>query len=1425
MPEHYWGHALQDVQALRRADDDDVAAILHDLHPVDWNSNIHDHGAVFVRQLRQALEKQFPRTCKGPRKAFISEQAWHLRGMRRHIRRRLYHRRRLSQCSDLGAAWKAWKSDCSFRQVIAEGRGWYVRQALADMSDRLRLRNYGAQLRQCLRHDKDRFCQQIAEEAAILPASLVVKKLRCLGFRSKKTPDKVRPLAEMTDDDGTVCLTTEEVNRLWQRFFEEMEDGEEVAHSELLARCEAKHRRDCPPVPTLDELTTLLELETALRQNQYSKASYFDGIPSDLGRRFPHLLARTYVHLVWKQQLLVQEPVTFKGGILVQAFKGKGTPSLCENYRALMVSSILAKANHRALRGASMKSFATYRLPLQIGGLAGRSVAQGAHCLISFAAMCRRTHKSYAVLFVDIKQAFYRLFREHIVKTHVADEAVQRLFQTLQLPTSAFADFAQELAEASAMEAAAASPYVRAHVEEAMHGTWFKLLGADAISQTKRGSRPGDNLADILFAFAFRRILQKVLDQLALEECDMKIESLGVAHPYPDQLGVYPLVQFDALGPVWADDLAVLVADDDAPRLMAKLRYVGGVLFDHLDRAGMQVNFGSGKTEIVLDIRGPGALDIRKELYRHSPPVLDIPGREGQVRHCRLVATYKHLGTVFSQRGRMLPEIRHRLGQARQAFKKNRKLIFSNDRLPIKTRTQLFGSLVMSVLQFNIAIWPALTNNEHQAFMKGLQSVYSSLAYAFWGSCVFSWRAERIAEALGLSLVDVVLRNARLRYFQHIVLKADEYVWAFIHLDDGWLGLIRADLAWMHRQIPFAVPQESPEVAWSEWEPLLRQKRRWKALVARACAHEDGQRGLRSDWHEGHRRVLDLLAELRIWKNEVTKVDTGIHVCLRCQRRFKSKSAWSVHAFRVHQRVTKAREVAQGVKCLACHKVYALHSRLVNHLRYSSACAETIKQQGLTVELQPSVGSRCEQKDALKVLAPVLRADGPDLPVVGRLRPGLWIDYKDRGSVELCERIFDVIEELAAHPSDTEDAVNSLWQVFQHSVVHPDEIPDILRSCFDTYRYDLDMDDVEDFAIGQRFDDVLSTVFSRWSWEWLTSHLDGQQETTLPATGRGELDAVAEFAKLLQTTIQVHPVPRPIKLRCLILLHLFSGRRRQQDVQEAFEQLGQHAVFPNYGLSVDVVISLQWGNLLKDEVREFFLLAIRDQQVVATIAGPPCETWSRAREEFYRSQRGPRPVRTCESPWGLSCLRIKELSQVKIGSLLLFVAIQFAYVSWGYGTFMALEHPSEPDSQRSVSIWRLDILRFLEKQVTVRRWRIFQGHYGAPSPKPTDLMLVHPPGNFREILETHKSTSVLPTEASIGCTAKGAFRTGRLKEYPAALCRALAQMSFAHAMARGHDRECCDPSPKMGDMLESLRSVVGEGQIGPDFCAAAVQKA
>lgn len=84
------------MSIMLRADDDEVGAILGKLQPINWQSNIHDHGAVFVKQLRQSLESRFPKARRGPRKSFMSDETWNTRGARRLVRRQTFHRRRLN---------------------------------------------------------------------------------------------------------------------------------------------------------------------------------------------------------------------------------------------------------------------------------------------------------------------------------------------------------------------------------------------------------------------------------------------------------------------------------------------------------------------------------------------------------------------------------------------------------------------------------------------------------------------------------------------------------------------------------------------------------------------------------------------------------------------------------------------------------------------------------------------------------------------------------------------------------------------------------------------------------------------------------------------------------------------------------------------------------------------------------------------------------------------------------------------------------------------------------------------------------------------------------------------------------------------------------------------------------------------------------
>ena len=131
----------------------------------------------------------------------------------------------------------------------------------------------------------------------------------------------------------------------------------------------------------------------------------------------------------------------------------------------------------------------------------------------------------------------------------------------------------------------------------------------------------------------------------------------------------------------------------------------------------------------------------------------------------------------------------------------------------------------MSGLMYNIAIWPALTKQESEQFNSGLLTLYSSLAFAIWGDVTYTWRDEKILAALELPSPVDLLRMARLRHLQHLVLRGDGHVWAMLHLDEIWLRLIDADLQWLRTEVPWRVPQTDPRDDWNEWHNLLHDGR------------------------------------------------------------------------------------------------------------------------------------------------------------------------------------------------------------------------------------------------------------------------------------------------------------------------------------------------------------------------------------------------------------------------------------------------------------------------------------------------------------------------------------------------------------------------------------------------------------------------
>ena len=138
-------------------------------------------------------------------------------------------------------------------------------------------------------------------------------------------------------------------------------------------------------------------------------------------------------------------------------------------------------------------------------------------------------------------------------------------------------------------------------------------------------------------------------------------------------------------------------------------------------------------------------------------------------------------------------------------------------------------------------------------------------------------------------------------------------------------------------------------------------------------------------------------------------------------------------------------------------------------------------------------------------------------------------------------------------------------------------------------------------------------------------------------------------------------------------------------------------------------------------------------------------------------------------------MQLRELCQVCVGNELLIFALQAFIELIITGGCGLLEHPAPPPKPTSPSIWKLQIVQTLQEHPDVETCRFAQGLLGAPSPKPTQLLLLNMPCM---ILALHqwRVCRELPRSSAIGLDEKGSWRTAPLKEYPPAMCGAMAEV-------------------------------------------------
>ncbi len=296
-----------------------------------------------------------------------------------------------------------------------------------------------------------------------------------------------------------------------------------------------------------------------------------------------------------------------------------------------------------------------------------------------------------------------------------------------------------------------------------------------------------------------------------------------------------------------------------------------------------------------------------------------------------------------------------------------------------------------------------------------------------------------------------------------------------------------------------------------------------------------------------------------------------------------------------------------------------------------------------------------------------------------------------------------------------------------------------------------------------------------------------------------------------------------------LVLHLFSGRRRETDLHSFLETMAEKADFDIKILSLDTAVDTEYGNLAKGGTTwKHVVDLLRGGHIAAGVAGSPCETFSAARHNpppedlpDQLRKRWPRPLRDAAHPWGLNGIYMKELIQLATGSqLALQTVFAIAWVLSTGGSFIS-EHPAPPADPNKASIFNTPVVKILREFPEVGLAVVNQGDYGACATKPTGLLHVRLPRLKASMWKWRQPTPYAQREVAIGADSTGKFRTSKLKEYPCAFSQGLAQAVFDSIAKRHHGdsrhSNFVDPDAWFETAVQISNTVRVDAEMLPDF--------
>ena len=1170
----------------------------------------------------------------------------------------------------------------------------------------------------------DQLLVQLQQADGLGDQKTVFRLLTRFGRKSKRSQGSARPLPMLYKPDGALTNTFQERQQVWMDQFSAIEAGQQITRSDLseLAKQTTQNPVD---LPEPESFPTTWDIQKSLRRMKRGRAPGPNGIPPALLKAGGETFARQFITLLMKCAAHSQEPLSWKGGKLHPLHKGKLHPAIPDGYRSIFVSDFTAKLYHTTLRKPLEDVWQSGLHSLQLGGRKGQGTDMAHHLLQTFWHWVTKQRKPAAIVFFDVRAAFYSVIRETLFPSngdltalcqilHDIGVASPEQYDTL---TSVDADFALD----------GLSPHMLAILRDVMTDTHFIIDGLEDVCRTRRGTRPGDPIGDILYNLVMSLLLRDAKSSIA---SDSSLEWYGfptICTDFTTSTVPPPQGVFDVS---FVDDCAFGIHGHTNQDVADGIQHVVTAMVRAAARRGLHINFEEGKTEALWNIVGKGSKQRKAQLAADQSR---LTWTDGTLQWgVRIVHAYRHLGTWLQMGHIHGKEIQHRSAMSRSTWGTLARPFYNKQYVSLHSKAKVFQATALSQFMYNAHIWTGVTAKEWEKWHNALRKPFCLMIRGkLHGVNPLHIDMDAACALAGVLPPRQALQLARLRYLKRLTQSCPDALWNLLMADQesqgSWLQACHEAFDWFrqHYDVPFAPLDNDLQT----WMTLISLDSSWKGRLRRAAYSCLQYHAATAEYQvfcirfgsrfEAVGGVLPISSQPQQDKWQ----------CDLCDRCFPTRRGLAAHAARSHGYKRIERYFAAGPTCDACGKHYHARARLLAHLYDCPDCLETLRA------CFPPVS---------ETLVDQLDAADKDYAIDMRLK-GWW---KTKAFVPP-ERIQGPL----LPPPHTEDA-----RVFLARWMLRTPSP------------------------GARFEELQGRLD--------TPTPDGPPNVHLfendfpafimlappgPNKGGGALDQIG----LAKETAILH-------IRWLVFAHFFSGFRRQEDLHQIIEQLSVEDGSQIMVIPIDLCMQKKDGSLATDSATTWWLQRVRSGQLLGAGGGPPCESYTAARFQG----EGPRPLRTGTHPCGLPALNRHEWAQVRIGSRLVYFIFEIILELAAAGGCGFIEHPQWPlwaIKHDPASIWSSKQARWIKTLACCSVVSFDQCIVGAPAKKPTTLLLLRLDSLRHELLCTghagrcpHRAGA---HEKLQGRTDQGVFRTAVGKVYPPGLNKAIGRAVCRYARA------------------------------------------